>query len=332
MSDEAIFQAVLKAVRRLLSRCCKNVEDWLCRCVASSLCRVSAMHFLAMTLIILTIAAVLSLSMLSESRAACNLTNDDGDTVDESGNYCGTCGTDCHWALDNAGNMKITGSGKMADYTPTCVVGRKPKCTTENRPWQKYREQIKSVDIQGITNVGVGAFYYIPITDLTLGNTITSLGTDAFEQHHLQTIELPGSLTTIGDQALISAFNRSPTVILPDTLNIPDEKFERILFYSDTLSNVICRGDSAKCNNIKNKLLGYGYAINFSLADSSNCESSHYYWSGSSCNNKKNGINCDENWKQVETWCNRIRYTPAEAAQYLKDTDNEIIMTFKVNR
>ncbi len=39
MSDEAIFHAETNSVQRLLSRRCKNVED----------CRVSAMHFLAMT-------------------------------------------------------------------------------------------------------------------------------------------------------------------------------------------------------------------------------------------------------------------------------------------
>ena len=64
----------------------------------------------------------------------------------------------------------------------------------------------------------------------------------------------------------------------------------------------------------------------------------------SKCSKCKNGLlekegvcisaanGCGENWKDMGGWCNRIRYTPAEAAQYLKDTDNEIIMTFKVNR
>ena len=41
---------------------------------------------------------------------------------------------------------------------------------------------------------------------------------------------------------------------------------------------------------------------------------------------------CGESFKLNDGECDRIRYTPAEAAQYLKDTDNEIIMTFKVNR
>ena len=46
--------------------------------------------------------------------------------------------------------------------------------------------------------------------------------------------------------------------------------------------------------------------------------------------NKKNGINCAENWKQNEDFCNRIRYTPAEAAKVLKnDNNNSVTITFK---
>ena len=41
---------------------------------------------------------------------------------------------------------------------------------------------------------------------------------------------------------------------------------------------------------------------------------------------------CGSSFRLNDGECDRIRYTPAEAAQYLKDTDNEIIMTFKVNR
>ena len=41
---------------------------------------------------------------------------------------------------------------------------------------------------------------------------------------------------------------------------------------------------------------------------------------------------CGASFKLNDGECDRIRYTPAEAAKVLKDTDNEIIMTFKVNK
>jgi hypothetical protein len=55
-----------------------------------------------------------------------------------------------------------------------------------------------------------------------------------------------------------------------------------------------------------------------------------YYWSGKGCRNKKKGIKCDENWKQNEDFCNRIQYTPAEAAEVLTDdNNNSVVITFK---
>ena len=39
---------------------------------------------------------------------------------------------------------------------------------------------------------------------------------------------------------------------------------------------------------------------------------------------------CGEGYKQIENWCNRIRYTPAEAAKVLRDDNtNEVVLTFK---
>ena len=113
-------------------------------------------------------------------------------------------------------------------------------------------------------------------------------------------------------------------------------------------AKIICRGDIEVCKDLlkyypiistggsygtsNNTPQTRDYSNAVIPADETNCESGRYYWSGSSCNNNKNGINCDENFKQMETWCNRIRYTPADAAKVLKDTDNEVVMTFKVNR
>ena len=128
---------------------------------------------------------------------------------------------------------------------------------------------------------------------------------------------------------------------------------EDIFGLSTTLGDatkIICRGDIEKCKDLLknypkyyditdgygNKAGGYYAPTDVSNlatpATEDNCETGRYYWSGSSCNNKSGGINCAENFKQMETWCNRIRYTPAEAAKVLKDTDNEVVMTFKVNR
>ena len=55
-----------------------------------------------------------------------------------------------------------------------------------------------------------------------------------------------------------------------------------------------------------------------------------YLKKGTSCISAAQG--CGASFRLNDGECDRIRYTPAEAAQYLKDTDNTVIMTFKVNR
>ena len=40
-------------------------------------------------------------------------------------------------------------------------------------------------------------------------------------------------------------------------------------------------------------------------------------------------LGCGENYRDMGGFCNRIRYTPAEAAKVLKDENNEIVITFR---
>ena len=64
----------------------------------------------------------------------------------------GSCGTDgdgsnVTWVLDESGTLTISGSGKMKSYV------------SENAPWNKHRDQIKSVTIgPDVTSIGKNAF------------------------------------------------------------------------------------------------------------------------------------------------------------------------------
>ena len=41
-------------------------------------------------------------------------------------------------------------------------------------------------------------------------------------------------------------------------------------------------------------------------------------------------LGCGENYRDMGGWCNRIRYTPAEAAEVLRDDNsNSVTITFK---
>jgi hypothetical protein len=83
----------------------------------------------------------------------------------------------------------------------------------------------------------------------------------------------------------------------------------------------------------------YGYSDGY-LAKQKGIQSDKKCSAAGNCTSCYSGLlqggkcvaSCGASFRLNDGECDRIRYTPAEAAQYLKDTDNEIIMTFKVNR
>ena len=255
-------------------------------------------------------------------------TQANAETVEIVGTW--PCGADCTATLDSEGNMKITGSGKMSSFNPRC--GGSPQVCTSDSPWLEYKSQIKSVDIQGVSNVGDGAFYTIPIKKLTLGNTVTDINWDAFEGHHIRTLELPDSVTTIGAQAFAGGYLRN--ILLPDTVTSISMS---ALGREETRNlNIICKGSN--CDNLKALLSNYKYigseytaadlSDHVSLAGENQCNSEKYYWTGGMCNNRPTDgsmIECDEGWYATnKDVCARIklRYTIPEADE-LTSNDNE---------
>jgi hypothetical protein len=71
-------------------------------------------------------------------------------------------------------------------------------------------------------------------------------------------------------------------------------------------------------------------AGNVVVANYEQCSGS-YFWNGAGCVREPDVTKrkCCSSCKDMGGWCNRIRYTPAEAAQVLKDDDNIITITFK---
>ncbi|MBR1398807.1 MAG: leucine-rich repeat protein [Alphaproteobacteria bacterium] len=244
------------------------------------------------------------------------------------------CGADCTATLDSEGNMKITGSGEMSHFNPHCF-GTPMVCTSDS-PWLKYKSQIKSVDIQGVSNVGEGAFYTIPIEKLTLGNTVTDVKWDAFEGHHIRTLELPDSVTTIGAQAFAGGYLQN--LLIPDSVTL----IQMSAFGRDEAKNlnITCKGSN--CNRVKALFENYYYASHdefltkdfsshFSLAGENQCNSEKYYWTGGMCNNRPTDgsmIECDEGWYATnKDVCARIklRYTLPEADEATSDDYENMI-------
>ncbi len=83
----------------------------------------------------------------------------------------GTCGTNLNWILYADGELVISGTGAMTDWSSESKV-----------PWYGLQDEIRNVVInEGITNIGKYAFINCEeITKVTIPESVTSIGNYAF--------------------------------------------------------------------------------------------------------------------------------------------------------
>ena len=267
----------------------------------------------------------------------------------------GTCGTNCNWVFDGE-TLKITGGidgtvGTMDDYAYKNInnVYTYYDSSDNLRPWTNYKDQIKKVDISGVENVGQDAFRdFTNITDIKLDDTIKTISWYAFSRTNAQTIVLPDSITKVDIRAFSNGDSTLPTslkqLIIPDSVNfIGDSAFGA---NNEQLQNIeiICKGEKAKCAQVLSRYLYYdnnggtgkyipmNLASHMSVADYRYCDSTNFYWNGVNCIREPDlsKRKCCSSCKDMGGYCNRIRYTPAEAAEVLKDDNtNSVTITFK---
>ena len=125
-----------------------------------------------------------------------------GNTVLHSGT-CGEYGGDgVFWMLYDNGTLMIQGNGKMQDY----YVKNYQDAPHTTAPWYPYRDQISNVVVsEGVTSIGGYAFY---------GGT---LYTADFRFNNLTKIDLPNSLTLIGDYAFGGCVGLTELSVLGNT-------------------------------------------------------------------------------------------------------------------
>ena len=135
----------------------------------------------------------------------------------------GTCGEKLTWELSEEGTLTIEGSGAMFDWSEEW-----------ERPWSQYTNDIKKTILpEGITNIGECAFCTcVYLTDISIPDSITSIGTSAFAGSGLEDIKIPDSVTFIGDYA----FAGTPlySIVLPDRIKTIGEG----LFNRSSISSV----------------------------------------------------------------------------------------------
>lgn len=103
----------------------------------------------------------------------------------------GTCGVNAKWVLDENGTLTINGEGEMYDYSP------------HEASWDLYKERIKSVVVNGVSNVGSNAFLEYPnIVSVTLGEGLKNIGDNAFQGcKSLENLSVPETVESYGLRA-----------------------------------------------------------------------------------------------------------------------------------
>lgn len=119
----------------------------------------------------------------------------------------GQCGDSAFWKLDKTGTLTIYGSGAMYDYP----IDDNQDSTS---PWPVG--VVKRIDVQeGITTIGAYAFCYtVNATALSLPDSLTTIGQDAFCCYGGTEIVVPDKVTSIGDFAFNTCKNLQ-TITLP---------------------------------------------------------------------------------------------------------------------
>lgn len=290
-------------------------------------------------ILILSLAIVLSFNITSESSAeVINCVNgkyDDGTT-------CEKCGDKCNWSYDTTSRkLTVSGSGDMYDYESQEIDGV-PYTTA---PWSTYTKKIKAVEVLGLSSIGKHSFSYTyQLEDAKISDSVQKIGQHGFwVAGSLASIILPDSLKTMETDA----FGWAPLtkIVLPDTLETFERRNLGVFFDKGNYDNVeiVCRGTDESCKNLRNLLKNYEYygsggykkmdiSGKLVLADYKTCTSTNYFWDGAKCVREPDATKrkCCASCKDMGGYCNRIRYTPAEAAEVLKDNNtNSVTITFK---
>jgi len=165
----------------------------------------------------------------------------------------GTCGTNLKWCLYENGELYITGTGDMTDYSYTSIGGT--YYTTA--PWKDHVSSVQSVVIgHGVTSVGSYAFYNCDaISSVELPESITTLDSHAFDDcDGLTSVRLPDQLTTIGSYAFRYC-RKLKSIVIPNsvtTINYDAFYYCYALTTVTVGSSVESIGSDAfyECNNI----------------------------------------------------------------------------------
>ncbi len=164
----------------------------------------------------------------------------------------GTCGDDLTWTLQD-GTLTISGTGDMEDYNEVDILP----------PWIDYAASITEVVIgEGVTSIGSCAFMMCALTDVTIPGNVKSIGYLAFAFcSSLTQIKLSEGIETIADQAF-NYCTALTDITIPSTVKsigqYPFEKSSLITEINVSEENAwYCSSDGVLFNKDMTTLIAY---------------------------------------------------------------------------
>ena len=148
------------------------------------------------------------------------------------------CGDNATWELHDDGELIISGSGAMTDWSYKLRPSRKSES-----PFSKLSQYITKVTIShGITSIGNCAFYYCNnLTSVTIPDSVTSIGMWAFRGcSSLTSVIIPDGVTSISNDAFYGC--SSLTNITVDALNQTYSSKNGVLFDKNKTTLIYCPG------------------------------------------------------------------------------------------
>ena len=141
----------------------------------------------------------------------------------------GKCGDKVYWTLYSYGKLYISGEGDIEDYNVAYNY---------NSPWYSdgLKLNINTVNISnGITRIGDCAFDGLGITSITIPDSVTSIGNDAFgDCENLTDITIPDSVTSIGDYTFYGCKSLTSITIPCSVTSIGNDAFG----FCENLTNI----------------------------------------------------------------------------------------------
>ena len=280
-------------------------------------------------LILLTSVVILSCGALSKAWAE--------DEIPTSGT-CNDTGT-CLWNLKSDGTMIISAAiNPDTGQAYENVVMKSYECDDSsrigNRPWEKSIRNIKNIVVDdNISNIGQDAFQFADNLNTVSGmKDVKNIEFDAFASTPLKMIETP-NVEVIAPWALAST--KLTSIDLPNIkeiysflgknieyVGLPDwnVKMPENAFANTKIPNCSNENRTA-CGSCGNDYVKRGVGC------VSDCGTG-YLGKDGRCIDASLG--CGAGYRQFENFCNRIQYTPAEAAKVLTDdNNNSVTITFK---